>query len=54
VLLSTLVVSAVSAAIGATLGRRLEELDDSLWDGGEDADAHLPAREGLPLERLTG
>jgi hypothetical protein len=49
VLLSTIAMSVASAAIGATIGRRLEVLDESLWDGGEDADADLPARRALPV-----
>jgi hypothetical protein len=48
VLLSTIAVSFASAVVGATLGRRLEALDDSLWDGGEDPDADLPRRDRLP------
>jgi hypothetical protein len=55
-LLPTIAVSLVSAAVGATLGRRLQVLDDALWDGGVDADAELPARPA-PLKRsasLTG
>jgi hypothetical protein len=53
VLLSTIAMSVASAAIGATIGRRLEVLDDALWDGGEDADADLPARRGLPARQLA-
>jgi hypothetical protein len=52
-LLSTIAMSVASAAIGATIGRRLEVLDESLWDGGEDADADLPARPELPVGRLA-
>jgi hypothetical protein len=52
VLLSTIAMSVASAAIGATIGRRLEALDDSLWDGGEDADADLPRRRGLSVGQL--
>jgi hypothetical protein len=44
-LLSTIAVSLASAVVGATLGRSLRTLDDSLWDGGVDAEADLPARE---------
>jgi hypothetical protein len=51
-LLPTIAVSLVSAAVGATLGRGLHTLDDALWDGGVDADADLPAREA-PLQRTA-
>jgi hypothetical protein len=53
VLLSTIAMSVASATIGATIGRRLEVLDESLWDGGEDADADLPARAALPERRAS-
>jgi hypothetical protein len=51
-LLPTIAVSLVSAAVGATLGRGLQTLDDSLWDGGVDPDADLPRREA-PLEQVA-
>jgi hypothetical protein len=44
-LLTTIAVSLASAVVGATLGRSLESLDESLWDGGLDPDADMPARE---------
>jgi hypothetical protein len=44
-LLTTIAVSLASAVVGAALGRRLESLDGSLWDGGVDPDADMPARE---------
>jgi hypothetical protein len=49
VLLSTIAVSFASTVVGATVGRRLEALDASLWDGGEDPDADQPPRAELPV-----
>jgi hypothetical protein len=38
------VASTPSRLIATAIGRGLESLDDALWDGGEDADAAMPAR----------